>query len=143
MAILWHRSLDNQVTQLDIDSDRICGIQFRISQQLHFYVLQVYAPSSNHTVQVYRDFSDYLRAIISMYCNRLVVVLGDFNAHLQGGGYIKSTDDRGSYLLDLMNYHNLVSLNTLPLRSGAAASFVTYDGNHESLVDHILFPLKG
>ena len=143
LAILWHRSLDNQVTQLDIDSDRICGIQFRISQQLHFYILQVYAPSSNHPVQVYRDFLDYLRAIISMYChNGLVVVLGDFNAHLQGGRYIKPTDDRGSYLLDLMNYHNLVSLNTLPLCSGAAASFVSYDGNHESLIDHILFPAE-
>ena len=79
MAILWHRSLDNQVTPLDIDSDRICVIQFRISRQLHLYILQVYAPSSNHPVQAYRDFSDHLHAIISMYChNGLVVVLGDF-----------------------------------------------------------------
>ena len=53
VAILWHRSLDNQVTPLDIDSDRICGIQFRISRQWHFYILQVYAPSSNHPIQTY------------------------------------------------------------------------------------------
>ena len=77
-----------------------------------------------------------------MYChNGLVVVLGDFNAHLQGGRYIKPTDDRGAYLLDLMNYHNLASLNTLPLCSGAAASFVS--GKYESLIDHILFLWKG
>ena len=143
VAILWHRSLDSQVTPLDIDSDRICGIQFRISRQLHFCILQVYAPSSNHPVQTYRDFSDHRHAIISMYCfNGLVVVLGDFNAHLQGERYIKPTDDRGAYLLELMNYHNLASLNTLPLCSGAAASFVSYDGKYESLIDHILFPVE-
>ena len=68
--------------------------------------------------------------------------MGDFNAHLQGERYIKPTDDRGAYLLDLMNYHNLVSLNTLPLCSGVAASFVSYDGKYESLIDHILFPVE-
>ena len=41
-----------------------------------------------------------------------------------------------------MNYHNLVSLNTLPLCSGAAASFVSYDRNYEYLIDHILFPVE-
>ena len=78
-----------------------------------------------------------------MYChNGLVVVLGDFDAHLQGERYIKPTDDRGAYLLDLMIYHNLANLNTLPLCSGAAASFVHYDGKYESLIDHILFPVE-
>ena len=78
-----------------------------------------------------------------MYChNGLVVVLGNFNAHLQGDWDIKPTDDRGAYLLDLMNYHNLASLNTMPLCSGAAASFFSNDGKYESLIDHILFPVE-
>ena len=83
--------------------------------QFLIFILQVYAPSYNHPVQVYRKFTDHLRAIISMYChNGLVVVLGDFNVHLQGEQY-KPTDDSRSHLLDLMNYHNPVGLNTLPL----------------------------
>ena len=50
VAILWHRSLDNQVSPLDIDSDHICGIQYRVSPNIHYYILQVYAPSSNHPI---------------------------------------------------------------------------------------------
>ena len=90
--------------------------------QFLIFILQVYAPSNNHPVQVYRKFSDHLRAIISMYCHELVVVLGDFNVHLQGEQY-KPTNDSRSNLLDLMNYHNPVGLNTLPLCSCAAVSF--------------------
>ena len=143
VAILWHKSLDHHVTPLDITSDRICGIQYRLNQHLHFYILQVYAPSSNHPVQVYRDFIDHLHAIISMYCHYgLVILMGDFNAHLQGKRFIKSTDDRGKCLLDLMNYYNLVSLNTLSLCSGATSSFVSYDNIYESLIDHVLLPLE-
>ena len=143
VAILWHKSLDHHVTPLDITSDRICGIQYRLNQHLHFYILQVYAPSSNHPVQVYRDFIDHLHAIIRMYCHYgLVILMGDFNAHLQGKRFIKSTDDRGKCLLDLMNYYNLVSLNTLSLCSGATSSFVSYDSIYESLIDHVLLPFE-
>ena len=51
VALLCHRSLDHQVSVLDINSDCICGVQYRVSQSLHFYILQVYAPSSNHPIQ--------------------------------------------------------------------------------------------
>ena len=143
VAILWHKSLDHHVTPLDITSDRICGIHYRLNQHLNFYILQVYAPSSNHSVQVYWDFIDHLHAIISMYCHYgLVILMGDFNAHLQWKRFIKSTDDRGKCLLDLMNYYNLVSLNTLSLCSGATSSFVSYDNIYESLIDHVLLPLE-
>ena len=90
VAILWHKSLDHHVTPLDITSDRICGIQYRLNQHLNFYILQVYAPSSNHSVQVYRDFIDHLHAIISTYCHYgLVILMGNFNAHLQWKRFIK------------------------------------------------------
>ena len=113
VAILWHRSLDNQVSPLDIDSDRICGIQYRVSPNIHYYILQVYAPCSNHPIQEFRDFIDYLYVIISMYWhNGVVVVMGDFNAHLQGNVFIKPTDDRGRYLIDMMDSFNL-STNVL------------------------------
>ena len=51
--------------------------------------------------------------------------MGDFNAHLQGERFIKDTDVRGKYLLDMMKYHNLASVNTLPICTGATASFVS------------------
>ena len=84
-AIFWHRSLDNLVIPLETDSDRVCGIQYTFNQHLQFYILQVYAPSSSHSIQVYKDFIDYLHVCISMYSQTgLVIVMGDFNAHLRG-----------------------------------------------------------
>ena len=143
VALLWHRALNNNVTPLDIDSDRICGIQYRLSKNSFFYIFQVYAPCSSHSIHVYREFIDDLNAVISMYCqNGLVMVLGDFNAHLQGKRYIKVTDERGNYLLDMMHYHNLVSLNTLSMCKGATSSFISYGDLYESLIDHILFPVE-
>ena len=143
VALLWHRSLDHQVSPLDIDSDRICGVQYRVSQSLHFYILQVYAPSSNHPIQEFRDFIDYLYIIISTYWqNGVVVMMGDFNAHLQGKVFIKTTDDRGRYLSDMMESFNLVSLDSLPSCSGTFASFVSYDDAYASLIDHVLLPVE-
>ena len=101
----------------------------------------LHAPSSNHSNNIYRDFIDLLQAVISMYSeNGTVIIMGDFNAHLQGQTFIKATDERGRYLLDMLSYHNLVAVDTLPICTGATASFVSYGDAHVSLIDHILVP---
>ena len=74
--------------------------------------------------------------------NGVVVVMGDFNAHLQGNVFIKPADDRGRYLIDMMDSFNLVSQNSLSMYSGASASFVPYDVAYTSLIDHILLPVE-
>ena len=129
VALMWHKSLNNSITTLDIDSDRMCGIQYRICSNRYIYFIQVYAPCSNYPVSIYRDFVDLLQTVISTYTDHgIVVVMGDMNAHLQGQRFIKATDYRGEYLLGMMNYFNLTSVNTQPLTSGASASFVSYSG---------------
>ena len=70
------------------------------------------------------------------------MMMGDFNAHLQGRRFIKVTDARGRYLLDMMHNHSMLSLNTLPTCVGATASFVSYGDLYESLIDHILLPIE-
>ena len=73
----------------DIDRDRICGLQYRVSLNIHYYILQVYALSSNNPIQEFRDFIDYLYVIISMYWhNGVDIVMGNFNAHLQGNVFL-------------------------------------------------------
>ena len=37
VAILWHMSLNNNISILDIDSDRICGIQYKVSSSMYIY----------------------------------------------------------------------------------------------------------
>ena len=143
VAFMWHKSLNNSITTLDIDSDRMCGIQYRICSNRYIYFIQVYAPCSNYPVSIYRDFVDLLQTVISTYTDHgIVIVMGDMNAHLQGQRFIKATDYRGEYLLGMMNYFNLTSVNTQPLTSGASASFVSYGGLYESLIDHILLPTQ-
>ena len=143
VALMWHKSLNKNITTLDIDSDRMCGIQYRICSNRYIYFIQVYAPCSNYPVSIYRDFVDLLQTVISTYTDHgIVIVMGDKNAHLQGQRFIKATDYRGEYLLGMMNYFNLTSVNTQPLTSGASASFVSYGGLYESLIDHILLPTQ-
>ena len=143
VALMWHKSLNNSITTLDIDSDRMCGIQYRICSNRYIYFIQVYAPCSNYPVSIYRDFVDLLETVISTYTDHgIVIVMRDMNAHLQRQRFIKATDYRGEYLLGMMNYFNLTSVNTQPLTSGASASFVSYGGLYESLIDHILLPTQ-
>ena len=140
VAILWRSSLSNYISPLDIDSDRICGVKYRLNNAC-FYFIQVYAPSSNHPIHIFREFIDLLQSVITMYSEMgHIVVMGDFNAHLQGQTYIKPTDARGIYFQNMVSYHNLVAVNTLPLCTGATASFVSYGDIYESLIDHILIP---
>ena len=64
-----------------------------------------------------------------MYSQHWVVIaMGDLNAHLQSQRFVKATDSRGKYLLDMMHYFNPISVNTMPLTTGASASFVSYSG---------------
>ena len=67
VALMWHKSLNNSITTLDIDSDRMCGIQYRICSNRYIYFIQVYAPCSNYPVSIYRDFVDLLQTVISTY----------------------------------------------------------------------------
>ena len=57
VALLWHKSMSTCISSLDIDSDRICGIQLTWSN-VCFYIIQVYAPSSNHALHSFKDFID-------------------------------------------------------------------------------------
>ena len=49
VALLWHRALNDLVTPLDIDSDRICGVQFRVNENLSIYILHC----GSHSVDTY------------------------------------------------------------------------------------------
>ena len=122
---------------------RACYIRERIQLQRsvnsYIYIFQVYLPSSNHPISEYRSYVDKLNDIIHVYVEKgIVIVMGDINAHLNSQHYSKPANNRTKYIETLLSTHNFVSINTLDLCEGAKSSFVTYDGRHESLIDHIL-----
>ena len=95
--------------------DRVCGIQLRLDRNKFMFIFQVYAPCSNICISDFQNFVDFLQSVISMCAeNGFVVVMGDINAHLQGHTFIKPSDDRGRYVQCMLNYHNLVSINSQP-----------------------------
>ena len=139
VALIWHKSLNEHVTPLNVDSDRIVGVQFQASKSSFWYVFQVYFPCTNHAVQYYRDCIDTMHDIVSAYSDKgRVVVMGDFNTHLHGRGCLRDNDRRSRDLLHFMEQHNLVAIDTSSNCTGAVSTFVSYDGKHESLIDHVL-----
>ena len=107
------------------------------------YFIQVYLPSSNHGLLVFKKYLEALDDIVYRYSNfGKLILMGDFNAHLQGNMFIKLNDARSKLLLDFLTKHNMVAIDTMPFCKGAISSFVSYCGNSESLIDHVICPVE-
>ena len=138
VALLWNKKYNSVIKPLCIDNDRIIGIQFQQSRDCYIYIIQVYLPSANHGISVYRDYIEVLYDLISMYSQLgKVIIMGDFNAHLNGGTFFKDIDARGKALCDLSTQFCMSILTTLPVCSGKTSSYVSYDGKYQTLIDHI------
>ena len=142
VAIFWNQSLDSRVSLLSIDDDRILGIKYQISIDNFVYIIQVYLLSANHT---FSQLGEYLLKLqnICMYIEMgTLIIMGDFNAHVNGKQFVKPHDRRSALFSRFLASNNLVSLNTLPLYTGAWSSFVSNSGEHTSMIDHILVPAE-
>ena len=71
-----------------------------------------------------------------------LIIMGDFNAHVNGKQFVKPHNRRSALFSRFLASNNFVSLNTLPLCTGAWSSFVSYSGEHTSMIDHILVPTE-
>ena len=129
------------ISALCIDCDRLMGIQVRMSRDSYLYIIQVYFPCSIHSIVHYREHLETLHNLISMYSSiqtGRVVLLGDFNAHINGHTFVKQKDRKGTALCELINLFNLIDITTSKLCSGADSSYVSYDKISTSLIDHVI-----
>ena len=126
---------------MPIDDDRIVGIQFECSKNCFIYFFQVYFPSSNHSLFKFLEYVEKLTDFIHSYRDRgIVVVMGDINAHLNTHAIFKKLDERSVRFQKCLTELNLISVNSLDTCIGANSTFVSYNGEHESLIDHIIVP---
>ena len=140
---MWRSCYNDHITPVHIDNDRIIGVQFRTDTGEYLYIFQVYSPSSNYDIRTYREHLECVQDIISGYADRgRIILMGDFNSHLQGKSFIKPNDTRSHEMLRLLSNNQLVAVDTLPICTGSQSSFVSYDGKAESLIDHILVPVE-
>ena len=135
VAILWKRALNNIITPLDINDDRIIGIQVQINPETIMFIFQVYIPCGNHGTEVFKRYIEKLENIIFNFSQRgLIIVMGDMNADVDTG------TRRKAYFSDMLRRNNLYSINRTML--GNLCTNVNYNGNVASVIDHILAPIE-
>ena len=118
VALLWKRTIDDFVTPLEnIESDRIVGIRCDFDTCDPLFILSVYVPSSNSTVDEFKEYLDFLWALYDSLSDKGHVLVSDgFNGDL--GNSLGDTgkyppNQRGSKPLDFANYFNICPANLL------------------------------
>ena len=141
VALLWHNKWDNKVTPIDIDDDRIIGIELLIDSSNYCFIFQVYLPCKNYAGSKYRDYIEKLENIVSIYSTRgTVVIMGDMNSEIFDNN--NNSSSRMYYLTNCLSQFNMCSVSTLDICSGASSTHVNYNGQVGSLIDHILVPIE-
>ena len=83
---------------------------------------------------------ELLHDLVNLYSQlRSVIIIGDFNAHLNGKTFIRHIDRRRAALCELTNMLHLFNITTALICVGAEYSNVSYDKSSKSLIDHVIF----
>jgi len=64
VALLWHRSLDDNVEIIPICTDRLAAIRLSL-RGISIIIVQVYLPSANHNLTTFKTDVDALSDICS------------------------------------------------------------------------------
>ena len=141
VAILWHSKLDSMVSPIEVTDNRIIGIELLLDSSNYYFIFQVYLPCKNYPVSKYKDYIEKIENIVSIYSSRgTIIIMGDMNSKVYHSQRISNS--RLFYLSNFLTDFNLCSINTLDFCSGASTSHVNYNGQSESLIDHIILPVE-
>ena len=144
VAIFWKQTLDDFVSPLKIDSDRIVGIQIEALDQDPLFILSVYLPSSNHKFTEFCECLDLLWSLCEIYINKgPFILMGDFNAQVRNIGGTRRfghLNNRGKKLIEFLDFFNLILLNLSELACGPLHTFMSDDERNKPVFDFIIFP---
>ena len=145
VALLWKYSINDFVTPIkSIQSDRIVGIKCEFSGCRPLFILGVYLPSSNHTLDEFQECLHLLWALYeSLSADGFVIVLGDVNGdfgNCLGVRDKKEPNVRGKLLIDFANFFNVCPVNLLSSCSGPLETYISHCGRFRSTIDYILLP---
>ena len=139
VAIVYKKSLAPRIQYLDIDDDRICGIKYRASESEVIFILQVYLPTNQYSVDAYAGYISRLCELYSLYeGDGRVIIMGDFNGHFIGDRYTGLFTSRDRFLNKLITRFELFCITTASSCTGSLYSCFPYGDKHPSLIDHIL-----
>ena len=145
LAVLWKKNIDNSVSVLDlpITTDRIMGIRIDTTNQRPIFIINVYMPSTSHSIDEYRHVMDLLQVVIDYtFDNSVLYICGDFNGQLGPTWGIRAgpfCNPRGAVLGELLKYNNMISTVADPVCKGPVCTYWPDDDWHRpSQIDHIL-----
>ena len=145
VALLWKYSINDFVTPIiSIQSDRIMRIKCKFSGCRSLFILGVYLPSSNHTLDKFQECLDLLWALYeSLSADGFVIVLGNINGHFGnclGVTGRKESNVHRKLLIDFANFFNVCPVNLLSSCSGPLETYISHCGRFRSTIDYILLP---
>ena len=137
VALLWKYSVNDFVTPIkSIQSDRIVGIKCEFSGCRPLFILGVYLPSSNHTLDEFQECLDLLWAFYeSLSADGFVIVLGDVNGdfgNCLGVRGKKEPNVRGKLLIDFANFFNVCPVNLFSSCNGPLETYISHCGRFRS-----------
>ncbi|CAG2245958.1 unnamed protein product [Mytilus edulis] len=139
VAFLVSNYLCPFIVELDIESNRICGIEIQFPGQPSVFLISVYLPATTQPFHLFVDELEYLMDIYRAYTNLgTVFLLGDFNCKIEGPRYKFVNDKRSNLLNTHLEATSSVSLHTLTFAIGPIHTFQSYDGGPKTAIDHII-----
>ena len=135
-----HRSFDQFiVNEIIIDSDRIIGVEACLPSSERIFIFSVYMPAASLPIQQFKEHIDTLHELYSVYTEvGTVILMGDFNAKIEGSRYQFKPDDRSIYLQTMLNELNVFSVNSAKMCVGPLYTFQGYENGPVSMIDHIV-----
>ncbi|CAC5395907.1 unnamed protein product [Mytilus coruscus] len=139
IAFLVSNYLCPFIVELDIESNRICGIEIQFPGQPSVFLISVYLPATTQPFNLFVDELEYLMDIYRAYTNLgTVFLLGDFNCKIEGPRYNFVNDRRSNLLNTHLEATSSVSLHTQTFASGPIHTFQSYDNGPKTAIDHII-----
>ena len=118
VALVWRNRLNDFIKPVKgIDHDGIVVIQCNFSLDYTLFIMAVYLPSTNHSIDEFNESIDFLWAIYDSLSEKgYVYVLGDFNADLgnsAGSEGLREPNSRGKKLSKFVDHFNLTAVNLM------------------------------
>ena len=141
VALLVKKNLIHCISEIDIDSDRLVGIEMVLNDSTIIYVFCAYLPASNLSNDLFLECVDLLEELYIAYSSKgIVIIVGDLNVKIAGPKIQFVKDRRSDIFYRFLNRQNLVSVNVQHFCNGPAHTFQSYTGGPSSAIDHIVVP---
>ena len=136
VALLWKYSINDFATPIkSIQSDRIVGIKCEFSGCRQLFILGVYLPSSNHTLDEFQECLDLLWALYeSLSADGFVIVLGDVNGDLGNCLGVRGKKEP-KLLIDFANFFNVCPVNLCRVAHAVAHAVAHLRPTYLNVVD--------